>query len=120
MAKIGTIEVTVQVFDGVTRHEEKLRADFVLAAALWKREVVSISAGSFQALSPPTGAQYVIIKLGSSNISLTLKGVTGDTGNAMTPSSAVVAVPIVIPVNSASIGLTNGGGSTQTVEVIWL
>ena len=121
MARTARITVSYDVFDGVAHWGDTINADLSVASLCGKRETVTLTAGAFNALSPPAGAQAAIIKTNSSNISVTLKGVTGDTGNLNTPSSGVIPIPFLIPLTtSVSIGLRNGGGSDQTVEVVWL
>ena len=85
-----------------------------------KREAVSlVGSSTFTALSPPSGAKAVMIFV-ESNVSLTLKGVTGDGGIAITPSSNVVGVPVVLPLGSSpTLGILNAG-STVVIQVIWL
>lgn len=85
-----------------------------------KRETVSLTGSStFTALTVPSGAKAVLILVGT-NASLTLKGVTGDTGIALTPSSNAAGYPVLLPLGtSPSIGILNAG-TTASVEVIWL
>lgn len=84
-----------------------------------KVEQVTIASATFQALSPPSGAHAVLIFVEDAP-SLVLKGVTGDTGVALTPSSGAIKVPAVLPINSPSLGIYNGGASSATVEVVWM
>jgi hypothetical protein len=89
-------------------------ADVVLENG--KREQVTLANG-FTALSPPTGVQLVVIRFISGAFTFTLKGVTGDTGIAM--SSGVLAIfPVVLPLSAPSIGITCTGAGV--VECIWL
>lgn len=84
-----------------------------------KREKVSLTGSAFTALTPPSGATAVILRLGAS-VSLTQKGVTGDTGTTIAPTSNPKGVPFLIPLGaSPSIGIANAG-STVTIEVIWI
>jgi hypothetical protein len=80
-----------------------------------KRESVSLSA-AFNALSPPTGATFVMIRWVSGTAALTLKGVTGDTGVALGTLSATTPA-VMLPLSSASIGLL--ASATGVVEVTW-
>ncbi len=93
---------------------------FVPGNLLPKRERVSLTGSTFTALSPPSGAQFVLVDLGTS-VSLTVKGVTGDTGSTCAPTSAPVGGLILLSLGTApSIGLTNGSATAQVVTVIWL
>jgi hypothetical protein len=84
------------------------------------RRSYTIAATTFQALTVPTGADAVVILPGTAT-SLTLKGVTGDTGVALTPSSGPIGLPILLPLGaSPSIGIYNGASSSQTITVIFL
>ena len=84
-----------------------------------KRETVTLNASSFTALSPPANSKAVIILLGTA-VSLTLKGITSDTGVVLTPTTGPLGIDLIIPISSPSIGIHNGSGSSQTVECIWL
>ena len=88
-----------------------------ISGSAGKRETVSLTGSAFTALSPPTGARAVALFIGST-ASLTLKGVTGDTGTVLTGSSTY-GIPAILPISSPSIGIYNGG-STAVVEVLWL
>ncbi len=81
-----------------------------------KRETVTLANG-FTALSPPTGVQGVVISFVSGAFTFTLKGVTGDTGIAMS-SSALAALPVVLPLSAPSIGITCTGAGV--VDVLWV
>lgn len=69
----------------------------------------------FQNLSPPSGATAVLIIPASGNAqTLTLKGVTGDTGVLLNKTQ-----PTVVALDtSPSIGVTTGGSATFTV--VWM
>lgn len=85
-----------------------------------KREQVTITASAFTALSPPSGAKAVLLILGTAT-GLTLKGVTGDTGITLTPTSSPLGIDAILPLGaSPSIGITSANTSNQTVDVIWL
>lgn len=89
-------------------------ADVVLDKG--KLEQVTLSA-AFTALSPPTGAHLAIIHWVSGTASWTLKGVNGDTGIALGTPTAT-SPPILVPVSSASIGIT--ADAAGACEVLWL
>ena len=90
------------------------------ATSVLKQETVTISGSSFQTLTVPTGAKAVIILLGTA-VSITLKGITGDTRIANTPSSNPLGLPIILPLASGpSIGLRNGDASAVSIPVIWI
>lgn len=101
------------------RREKRLR--WALASGLGPGEMdrVSLTASTFNALSPPTGAKAVMIFVGSA-VSLVLRGISGDTGVALTPASAPIALPVILPISSPSIGIYNGSASAQSVDLIWL
>jgi hypothetical protein len=119
----ASLELTVTSADGITvHHKSKKRWSPAAALVNGKRETVSLTASTFTALSPPTGARAVAILLPTSATSLTLKGVTGDgTGIAISPSSSFVGVDCLISLGgSPSIGIANGSASAVSVDVIWL
>ena len=70
-----------------------------------KRETVALTA-AFTALSPPTGAAVVVIRVISGAVTLTLKGPTGDTGIVL-QSAALTTPPIVLPLGT-SYATTSG------------
>jgi len=84
------------------------------------RTTHSIAAATFSALTAPTGAKLALILLPQDAESLVLKGLTGDAGIALTPASAVVGLPIILPVSSPTFGILNSGDSTVTFTVTWL
>lgn len=85
------------------------------------RRVYSISATTFQALTVPSGADMVVIIPQEGAISLTLKGLTADTGIAARPASAPIDGPLILTLGATpSIGILNGAASAQTVEVIFI
>lgn len=87
-----------------------------VVGASGKRETVTLAA-AFNALSPPTGAVFVVIKWVSGTGALTLKGVTGDTGVAMGALSATRPA-IMLPISSPSIGIL--AADVGSVDVLWL
>jgi hypothetical protein len=86
-----------------------------------KREVVSLTgSGAFTALSPPDGAIAVCIIPAATAASLTLKGVTGDTGTTIAPTSNPINGPTFLFLGFLpSLGIKNGG-STTSCTLIWL
>lgn len=119
MAHLVTIDLNLLVEEG--HREAHVREERVaFTSSVLKREVVTISATTFQALSPPTGAAAALIYPGAS-VSLTLKGVTGDTGIACAPTSLPKEIPLLIPLGaSPSIGVYNGHSASQSLTVVWL
>jgi len=113
------IDVRMEVVASNLREVVPLLA-LIGSSAVPKREQVTVAASTFTALSPPTGAKAVLIDMGSA-LSLTLKGVTGDTGIAIMPSSSPTPVPVLLPLGtSPSIGITSAYGSGQAVTVWWI
>lgn len=91
------------------------------AASVVKREQVSLAGSStFTALSPPSGSKAVLIIPPSGTTSLTMKGVTGDTGTTIVPASTPILAPLFLTLGATpSVGVLNGGSSV-TIAVIWL
>lgn len=111
-----TMGLSLTEWDGEKSIDHVVKRDR-FASTVIKRETVSLTGSAFTALTAPSGAKHVIILPGTA-VSLTLKGVTGDTGVALTPASSPTGAPISLPVSSPSIGIYNGG-STASVEVFW-
>ena len=116
---LAQLSLRVEVSDNYTAQEE------ILLESAWripvrKQETVTISAATFTALTPPTGAAAVLIDPGT-NISSTLKGVTGDTGVKLLPASSPLQIPILLPLGaSPSIGILNSHSASQDYLVYWL
>lgn len=123
MAAVATIEVRVKVHDGqVDRTDVSKTVRFAIGAGTsGKHEQVSLSGSAFTALTVPTGAKAVIIVPASGAGALTIKGITGDTGSTVRPSSnPITDLPLILPLGTTpSIGILNSGSST-TVECYWL
>lgn len=82
-----------------------------------KRETVTLGA-SFSSLSPPSGASAVLIHVVSGAVTLTLKGITADTGVVLS-SAALAAVPLLLPLGSSpSIGILSDG--VAVLDVLWM
>lgn len=78
----------------------------------------SVAASTFQSITIFTGAKYIFIDPKGST-SLTIKGVTGDSGCPISPSSAPIDGPICLTLGSSpTLGILNGASSTQEFEVI--
>lgn len=110
------VDVTVEDAD---RDLQRVRTESTIADVVGEsgyRETKALSA-AFNALSPPTGATFVVIQWVSGTGTLTLKGVTGDTGIALGVLSAT-SPPIVLPLSSPSIGILSS--ASGSVEIIWL
>lgn len=99
---------------GQDRHDIETSLSTVLVR---QTSVVDLVSG-FNALTPPTGARWVIIEPLTGAVTWTLKGVTGDTGVAMS-SGALPSAPISMPIRPGVIGITLASGS-GTARVTWL
>ena len=86
-----------------------------------KREVVSLPATTFTALTVPSGASCVMMFPKTTSDTLLLKSITGDGGIAITPASNVLPIPVILPLGaSPNIGILNSGSSAETIELLWL
>jgi hypothetical protein len=119
MAALGLIrtELTVQDATGVTVHAGREMRFNPLGSGI--RQRVTLTASVYTALSVPTGAQFMYVILGTAT-SLTLKGVTGDQGLALQPSTNPAGFDLLVPLNTTSVGFLNGLASNQTIEVIFV
>lgn len=84
------------------------------------RQSVTLAAG-FNALTVPSGAKLLVLLLGSA-VSLTLKGITGDSASVtLAPASSPIGLDAWIPLGASPVvGILNGSASSQTIETIWL
>lgn len=119
MTTTAEVSASVVINDG-TRDCENLSqsASVTLATAManGQRQPIALTA-AFTALTVPSGAQGVMIVFVSGANTITLKGITGDTGIVIS-TAALKTFPILLPLGtSPSIGiLSNGVG---VVDVIW-
>lgn len=118
LVEIG-LRVTVTDSSGLNINRELPPTRFACASGLPKQEVVSLTGSAFTALSPPSGAKAVVIQPGTAT-TLTIKGITGDTGVASVPASNPIGGDMLLYLGSSpSIGILNGG-STAAVTLLWL
>jgi len=119
MASTATVSASVTSNDGARdRISVPVSTTVTVATAMadGKVETYALTA-AFQALTVPTGSQGVLIRLVSGAVTLTLKGVTGDTGIVL-QSGTLSTVPIMVPLGtSPSIGILSSG--TGVVECVW-
>ncbi len=120
MSTLAALTLSLDVRDGPALVLSSHQGVHSWVPGALKRESVSLTASAFTALSPPTGATAVLIELPTSAVSLTLKGATGDTGIALTPASAALGLPVLLPLSSSAVGILNGGSSAVVVTVAWL
>lgn len=122
MSRVARVSNIVRVQD-TNGPSYELTSDVVgitCGTLLPKREFVTVTASAFTAFTVPSGAQHLVIRPGTS-IKLTLKGVTGDTGVVITPTSNPTGAETHLSLGaSPSVGLTSAHSSDQTVELIWL
>lgn len=125
MSKIARVRLNVAVLDETGQPLVQARFDnpplqFVPGTPEGQWQPLSLAASVFTALTVPTGAKAVLLDLGQA-VSLTLKGLTGDTGIVLCAATAPLGVPVVLPLGTApSIGILNGLGSTQVIQALWL
>jgi len=82
-------------------------------------QLVTLAGSAFTALVVPAGAVFCCLALGGA-VSLTLKGITGDTGIALTPAVNPLGLDAMFPVGAApSVGLANGSTGAQSIVAIW-
>lgn len=119
MTTTATVAASIVMNDGTknTVVEQIVASIADVVAENGKLELVSLAAATFQALSPPTGSAGVLMKLISGAVTITLKGVTGDTGIVL-QSGTLSTVGVLLPLGTTpSIGLLASG--TATVQCIW-
>lgn len=90
------------------------------APLVGQRQDVVLTGSAFTALTVPSNASLLVMVLPNTAASLTLKGITGDTGTVIVPASGFKGFPLLLPLGSApSIGIANGGASV-TATLYWL
>ncbi len=91
------------------------------AGTTGKRETVVLTGSAFTALAPPSGSKLLILILGSA-VSLTLKGLTGDSSSiTIAPATNPPGFDLHLPLGASPVlGILNGSASIQTVEAIWI
>lgn len=119
MALEGTVVFGVTVRDAHGIVGSVPERNYRITPALTERDVVSLAAGA-NTITVPLGAQGVAIDLNGAT-EITLKGVSGDTGIALSPSAAVPRLPLFLPLSGVtSFVLTNGESTAQTVYLTYL
>lgn len=108
------VRITAKNETGVVEQYDPGPLRFLRGAT--QKQEVSLTGSAFTTITVPSGARAVLIEPGSAT-SLTIKGVTGDTGTTIVPSSNTPGLPIFLPLGSSpSLGILNGG-STATVRL---
>lgn len=122
---VATLQISFSVEDGAgNRDGDATRARWSCgdASSLGvQRQKVTLAGSVFTTITVPAGAKSVEIRVGSA-VSLTLKGVTGDTGVKIAPATNPTGVPVIMPLDptvTPSLGILNGSAASQTVEVIF-
>lgn len=120
LAEVG-VSATLWSEDGVAvSHQPPARRFAPGSGSLGDMRQVSLTGSAFTALTVPSGSKVAILILGSAT-SLTLKGITGDSGIVIAPSSGPLGIDVVLPLGSApSIGILNGESTAQTIQVLFL
>ena len=107
--------------DGADVLADEREYRWTVASGVLKREEVTLTGSAFTALSPPTNAKKVRIILPAAAVSLTLKGVTGDTGITLSPASNFIGGTVELTLGaSPSLGILNGSATARLITVIWL
>lgn len=124
MAALTTlhVELTVEDSQGVALERNLLPQKFVPYSNPYDGQVtaVTLTGSAFTALSVPTGASLLLLEIPVSATSLILKGITGDTGINLVPSSNFLGLPAVIPLGaSPSVGIQNNG-ATVTIQAVFV
>jgi hypothetical protein len=124
MAALATVRVSADVVDptGPVISRDLLPVRFAPGAGnVGEVTTVTLAANAFTAITVPAGAKAMLIELPTAAVSLTLKGVTGDSGISLTPATNFVGLPVLIPLGaSPSVGILNGSSTEQTVTVTFL
>lgn len=112
-------ELTVEGPTGVEHHlkDEKFFVPVTTAGAGHQR--VSCTASTFTPITIPTGAQFIAIAPGTAT-GLTLKGITGDTGFPLVPTSNPSGICCFFTLGATpSVGIANSVAAAQVVDV-WI
>lgn len=118
MASTAAVAVSVTINDGVkdTIKEAFSVASLAVAPANGKRELLALGAGN-TTITPPATAKGVLL-LCQTNVSLTLKGVAGDTGVAL-QGAVANGLPAFVPLAGAGATFVLNSTGASTVEAIW-
>jgi phage baseplate assembly protein gpV len=123
MATQATLRTVQSVLndDGVDVMPDEREYRWTVAAGVLAREEVSLTGSAFTALTVPTNAKKVRLIIPAAAVSLTLKGVTGDTGTTITPASNYIGGTVELTLGaSPSLGILNGSATARTITAIWL
>lgn len=92
---------------------------FGVTTPILQTNSLTFGSGTFITTSGPTGATTCLIIMPAANtVSVTLKGITGDTGIALSPTGIAF---LTFPVNTTpAVGLTSGAQITAgPITLIW-
>lgn len=114
MSKTSTVTTTISIVgDGV--NETITQSYQNTACPSGAPQALSLSSGA-NTLTVPTGAvALTIIPPAGNAVTLTLKGVTGDTGVALSPTNPTGPIPLATTVTT----LVLTAGSNITVGIAW-
>lgn len=115
-------EITVKDANGLTQQRGPVSQRFTPGAGTnGHLETVTLTNGEYTGFTVPTGAKFLAIFLPVAAESLVLKGPTGDTGVKITPASAALGLPVLLPLGaSPEVGILNNDASDHDAELLWI
>jgi len=116
------IELEVSDIESKTVLGQELDRKWSLPSGLpnGQRQPISLTASAFTSITVPSGVNAVMLVLGAA-FNLVLKGITGDTGINLVPTTNPLGIDVFLPLGaSPSLGILNNHTSAQTIEVIFL
>jgi hypothetical protein len=115
----GTLSIVSNSVTGQTG-SKIINGSIVAANAILAVQDIAFAGAGFVAITAPVGATLAYIEPPVGNlVALTLKGVTGDTGIAISPNQPFV-LTFANPLAPPAFGLTSGGAITGVVEVSYM
>ncbi len=119
MSRIAEIRISVVVTGTNGALEEVYEPGPIrFAPAVLQRQTLALANGA-NTVTVPTGAKFVLLIL-NSVLSLTIKGISGDTGIPLTPSSAPLGIPGLFPLNAATSFVITNGTTAQSIDALFL
>jgi hypothetical protein len=115
----GTLSIVSNSVTGQTG-SKIINGSIVAANAILAVQDLTFGSATFVAITAPVGATLAYIEPPVGNlVALTLKGVTGDTGIAISPNQPFV-LTFANPLSPPAFGLASGGLIAGVVEVSYM
>lgn len=124
MSALAELKISLVVTDsssgGIVLERDLLPVRFGVGAGQSGQHQTLVLANGDNTVSVPTGAVLMLLELNSSAPVLTVKGVGGDTGTKIVPTSNVAGVAMVLPLGTTPSLVINNAGTSYSVDATFV